>query len=1374
MKEVPKPLPHTPGEGRGPRIANPDRPRGMSRSPERHQSPKKNKKKDIQASADDDDDFEFFHEFNREKVKDVIHHITTFLKQNAMDIEYLMIPFRPEQNNEKLLKFLNAIFPLGNGQPVNEKSQLRIINKTDVWTLFQSLKYIWCRLPNAEIVGWKAYLKFKYKEIDKKYPQKAFLEIMPQCLESPNHASIVYDFFDLIVTLSSNSKVNKMSARKISKMCAIWAFKRANIKNEEGEDIMNDNSNNPSFDFDANNPKHGKISNSFQDGLNEWIPASDAMFHLLLAFLKSFVPKDLESSKLPKSLKSILFNNEYPPKGSTAYSSQTILTIPLVTLYTDQFSRKPWQLLERCNEMLDFSDYDAFEAREDYALLKSLFKKKNNVEGISRKMSQESRRLMKIMSTKHSTFQAGWAPRQCLANKFNQKENIEIKRVDIDDYFIWAWLSTLSYEETSEKKKIFGRSLILEFEFDGFKKWVIFQECDITLHYESISQLKKKQLELQSEKQELTPNNSNESDKKGKPLPKVRNATPVYEKFQNEVPNRSVMKTDHSTLNGPSTTRQGQYHTVIDKSTLHKNNKNNLHALEEKISKWNPLHNLRKKSNSNVSQRSGSGSSSEMRAEFASSSIYDPTQSRTTKPDTYMEVPTKSKPRVASHYSILDPQKYKLPDIEKDEEGFNIDLSKIGAEIDDIQPMRQKPMRQEPTRQEQIRQEPQPQYQRNEPPPNDPYANQQYQRVDPQSAPQPTLPLPKQPQPVQQQQPQPLPQPNELYYEQEQPVQNNVSAPPMLSKPTEPAYMSQASVATSSNSSSDRKGRFSATETLEELSDMVEDMIIHDDVIKVQAEKTFEDMTKFDQYKPKEFDAESSTSSAVQSLKINTPVDERQRSLQNLNANVSGTNYRERINFNEKNVDRDAQTLRNDYSENNNYNHTPNGDENQQRPTYQNTGFVAENPYSPQRGRTEDNYRNNQSPVRQNQSISPVRVQQAQPQAPNRSPERGRQGEVQQQRMGYNNNNNSNINGYDNIDKQPYTAANISPGGNQQGNSPTRQNPSPTRHNVPIQQQPMVQNVPSQPQSQMGQTHLSSQYNQKSKIINNKYGQSQPQLPVGNNDGNVNNNMMNPQRSPQPQNRGNGNRPHSTSPIRTQPVQQQQQGYNQAPPPPQNFNKAPPSQQSYNQPPQQQHGYNQLPMNDGGNYYQDPRYNNNGRSRSNGNGGNNAYPTGMNQGQMSMNMQQPRVNMNYLPPQMMNKSPMRGHSPSSMGSYNDISLQSTGIYPQPPMNKSPRQNNMMDGGYPSPQPQYQHQHHPPTQNMAMPMNMNRSPQLDGYAGYVHPQHNTQTPNNPMIPSDIPMAVPHNTVGMKLHGNNINKRQERKQLYNNIRSGNFGI
>ena len=523
----------------------------------------------------DTEEFEFFHEFEREKVKGVIHLITVELKGRAADVEFLMIPFRPQQTNEELLKFLNAIFPLGNGQPVAETNPKKLVANPNVHTLFHGLKYIWCRLQDGEVVGWKSYLQFKFKEKNKDYPKKAFLELMPQCLESPSHASIVYDFFDLIVTISANSRVNKMSARKISKMFAIWGF---------GKQVPDPSVADYNFD-----DKRSLPNNSFQDGLDQWLPATDAMFHLLLAFLKSFVPEDLETAQLPRTLKSLLFNNDYPPEKSTVYTSETILTIPLVTLKTDSFSRKPWELLERCNEKLDFSNHDAFEAREDYALLKSLFKKKNNVEGISRKMSQESRRLMKEMSTKHSTFQAGWAQRKCVPNYENLPEDITVKRVDIDDYFIWTWLSTLSYEQTSERKKIFGRSLILEFEFDGFKKWVLFQESDVVLA-EQKSAPKNKQEYNDSR---VSSNASSKDSANEKPLakvPKTRNVTPTYEKFQKQVSEASPEQREAISE---------AYHTVISKDALEKNNGKhnvNLHLLEQKISSfWNPLHKGKKK-----------------------------------------------------------------------------------------------------------------------------------------------------------------------------------------------------------------------------------------------------------------------------------------------------------------------------------------------------------------------------------------------------------------------------------------------------------------------------------------------------------------------------------------------------------------------------------------------------------------------------------------------------------------------------------------------------------------------------------------------------------------------------------------------------------
>ncbi|AMD22899.1 HHR130Wp [Eremothecium sinecaudum] len=402
----------------------------------------------------DDEEFEFYQSFTEDKVRLVIHAITKSLKASRTEEEYIFLPFRPGHSNQKLLVFLNSVFPMGNSQAVGENKLHKIIAKTDTWTLVQALKYIWCRLPGGEVIGWESYEMFRQEEERQGYPAQSFLEIMPKCLRSQDHASIVYDFFDLLIAVSCSPNT-KVSAKKISRMCAIWAFGKLQ--------------------------EHGHITNTFKAGVSQWIPGLNATFHLLLSFVRSFYSTKLDSPDTPKALKSLLVNHDYPPVKEELSDQGTMLTVPIVTLKTGTFSRKPIHLIEKCVKLFDQSRPEDFYAREDFVLMKSLFRKKDSIDAISKKMSKESRRLLKEMNTKHSTFQAGWAKRNPLPNTFNKADYLRWGRVDIDDYFIWAWICSLSHEQTPDKRKIFGRSLIIEFEVDGFKKWIILEEADISI-----------------------------------------------------------------------------------------------------------------------------------------------------------------------------------------------------------------------------------------------------------------------------------------------------------------------------------------------------------------------------------------------------------------------------------------------------------------------------------------------------------------------------------------------------------------------------------------------------------------------------------------------------------------------------------------------------------------------------------------------------------------------------------------------------------------------------------------------------------------------------------------------------------------------------
>lgn len=1399
MDERTKPLPNTPGVLRDPQMVdkiaknaemlsignstniNTKNTKNMDNYPGNSKNSGKINDNDISGDDDEDDDdndeFEFFHEFQREKVKGVIHQITSFLKENAINYEYLMIPFRPEQNNEKLLKFLNNIFPMGNGQPVDEKKQLRIIQKTEVWTLFQALKYIWCRLPNAEIIGWKSYLKFKYREMDKNYPKKAFLDIMPQCLDSPNHASIVYDFFDLIVTISSNSKINKMSARKISKMCAIWAFNKQSNKN----------TNDMGYDFDnqLNSNPNKLINNTFNDGLAQWIPASDAMFHLLLAFLKSFVPRDLDSSNLPKSLKSILFNNDYPPVGSTAYSSQTILTIPLVTINTDQFSRKAWTLLERCNELLDFKNHDLFEAREDYALLKSLFKKKNNVEGISRKMSQESRRLMKLMSTKHSTFQSGWAKRKCLPNKYQQTEYIEISRIDIDDYFIWAWLSTLSAEETSEKRKIFGRSLILEFEFDGFKKWVAFEECDITLKYESRSQLKNKnQSNMNNIKQE-----KDDTAAHKKLSHEERNMTPNYEKFENKAKVQNNTKAEFSKITSENSTPPGQYHTVIDKSLLHRNNKNNLQAFEHKISKWNPLGHLRKKSSSNISlddRATNVSSSIESRKEFESSSVY---QSQNPHNDN-------KKSRVISQYSILNPEKYQLPDIPQDDEGFGIDLSKLGGDYDFDY--------------------------------DDEDANYKLYHEKSKSG----FRSPEHPKPT------PLvsssPKSNDSIINR-----TNMTT----SKPsTENMYK---------ESSIPREKHRSATETLEELNDLVDTMIIHDEAVNVEAQNTFESLTKFDKYKPqKQFDNASTASSAIPSLKIATPITEKEMQQQPYHASSEITESKPNIenlnNQKDSSPSRDSKVF--DSSRESNRTHEmPRNSNNKSNYQAQNKPAALEqrqfadvgshselhipgrqnipinsSPSSPIH--TQENVGPNQrASFIPQRSLSPVHNFQN---VPKLVPPGNLQNTAQQ--VGYESNNSSSPHlrpqaSPDRINRsqsppnhmppqvsQPLSGWDVSPNPsapNLRVKQPTAQGYSSesisTRLHSPQQQprgsfdsdnsqQHTLQTQQSRPsnnlynrplQQQQHQHQHQQQQFQQPRRSNDSYPKQQqmynagsPQYPpIGSPPVSRPNQQNYPTQPTNYPNQVQGQHPkehipaakydqvvpngNDTQQVAYEPTsyhlpQPQPQPQFQPQPQPQQF-KAPRGQaypQAQNVPPTQHRQPQTVPqnyMNPNDNRYNQPSYNN--VNHPNNDDVNSTYIDGA-----RGNMQNFQNNHNST--QQYGKN--FGYTTNGNNNFQSPNMAM--------LQQQQQQQQNQQYGYAS----YVHPMESNNINMPMNMPMNNNSNIAMNNNMMMGGGNMMNGNNVPPPSTIPMAMPH--TGMKLHGNLNNKKQERKQLLNNIRSGTFGI
>lgn len=408
--------------------------------------------------------------FERKHIKDLVHLITSEIKKKGTKTPMLMLPFRPAHHDVDLKTFLNSVFY--RGMPVEEQVAKKIIRKTDECILMSALKFLWCRLPGKAIIGWKAYTKFVKLEDSAGFPDKAFLEFMPNCLSSGAHASIVYDFFDLIVALVLNSKENLMSARKLSKMCGLWAF----------------------------NPVRNQASGapSFERGLYEWIPAGDAMYHLLLSFVKAMPPNG-DVTRLPKLFQVLLKSSDYPPlpTSATLETSRPLQEIPMVTIRANTPSANPAELLTRVSKTLKFDDATLFYTREDFLLLKRLFKEKDQV---VEKLSSEGTRLLENLCLYDSDLMCdgdnssslkfklvpGWSTDMTSRKLAPSKKGVHeiftavIGRASIDDYFIWTWLASLGVEETDLKKKTFGKTYIMEVELaEGFKKWVIVEEQDL-------------------------------------------------------------------------------------------------------------------------------------------------------------------------------------------------------------------------------------------------------------------------------------------------------------------------------------------------------------------------------------------------------------------------------------------------------------------------------------------------------------------------------------------------------------------------------------------------------------------------------------------------------------------------------------------------------------------------------------------------------------------------------------------------------------------------------------------------------------------------------------------------------------------------------
>ncbi|KAK1755043.1 DUF1708-domain-containing protein [Echria macrotheca] len=469
-----------------------------------------------------------------DEVHELIRLCTEELKARALDLPFLLLPFRPTSDPSAVRTFVRHFFDGRDGtQSLRGEALATELRMTEPMVISGVVKWCWCRLQGG-VVGWDSYELFKVGEHDSNMARDSFKTFIPLSVESEARVGIIFSFFDLLSAVAAHGKSNGFGGRKLSRMAAWWAF-----------EIRDD-------------------GNGFEGGYRSWLRAADATSHLFFAYLRSLAPQPTRGgiSLLPMSLQKLLQETEYPPQRPALMQSST----NRVAMIVDTVSPTPFALLRRANH---------FQYRDEDRALREYAEYEDPVSALT----EECRRVLRavsaanqskaVSSSKHSTSlrDASWSrfedigfasaleeededddsrigaarrqqglrstpasgnlgrpttpswadflssgfvddkghnpsnmllppdkvlppietavrqrssqshrPRlESEPHQLEPGELASITRFDLDDAFWWVWMSSLAPEETAERKAAFGRCAVIETVIRT-GRWLVMEE----------------------------------------------------------------------------------------------------------------------------------------------------------------------------------------------------------------------------------------------------------------------------------------------------------------------------------------------------------------------------------------------------------------------------------------------------------------------------------------------------------------------------------------------------------------------------------------------------------------------------------------------------------------------------------------------------------------------------------------------------------------------------------------------------------------------------------------------------------------------------------------------------------------------------------
>ncbi|KAJ9646615.1 hypothetical protein H2199_002664 [Coniosporium tulheliwenetii] len=291
-----------------------------------------------------------------EEIQELIHVCTQEMKSRALDMPFLLLPFRLHSDPSAARSFIRNFFKssyersaLCTGASLQHELRL-----TEPMVLCSIMKWCWSRMPQG-VVTWDAYEMFKMGEQDSNMARHAFNAFIPISVDSDARKEIIFDFFDLLAAVAARGKTNGLGGRKLSRMAGWWAF------------------------------EHSDGGKGFDGGYRSWASAADATSHLFFAYLRSLSPDSVTGvsgiSTLPRSLQALLSQTEYPPETPMLMQTSTTKVVMIV----DQVSPTPFALLRRAKN---------FEYRDDDQVLQQFSAYDDPI----RALSDECRRVLNCIS----------------------------------------------------------------------------------------------------------------------------------------------------------------------------------------------------------------------------------------------------------------------------------------------------------------------------------------------------------------------------------------------------------------------------------------------------------------------------------------------------------------------------------------------------------------------------------------------------------------------------------------------------------------------------------------------------------------------------------------------------------------------------------------------------------------------------------------------------------------------------------------------------------------------------------------------------------------------------------------------------------------